>query len=466
MRLIGEETMVYLVVNVRLNSLAADGRRHLFGTRWVASLAKALIQSGRRGLRREALAALLHQMGRGETSLNAKQAQRMLDALRNGLEALGGPELANRVQWPPGGKVNGPWTWLAKSSDRIEWADEPVSPLDGDFAPWGDSLPGFHTDPLSTSALRIAQEMKQVLAWTWDGDGDLLVNSLSDERLWKGCSAACTSLRWLWLGEHATAARKLELAETSLANAARALEHCDAITNGALGPVVETLRWRLKYHSNPVRHCQDVHRMALAGNHFHSRHEPVNVVAEINRLNLLMLCERRLLEQSSSLNVEEAKSMGLSIARKGHAALFLAVAASWMDRAQIVVANLAYAHQAIAKRFREMQAESEEERHLRLAVEWYAVALSYFTRFDLPENSAHEYIFLGELWQSHDRARQLFAEVAPRLPWLQHGPGEPAYYQHASALAKRLVTDRRNGATDVRRNGASNRWVERHPEGV
>lgn len=30
----------------------------------------------------------------------------------------------------------------------------------------------------------------------------------------------------------------------------------------------------------------------------------------------------------------------------------------------------------------------------------------------------------------------------------------------------RTVTDRRNGATDVRRNGASNRWVERHPEGV
>ncbi|MBN8506891.1 MAG: hypothetical protein J0L58_20685 [Burkholderiales bacterium] len=31
---------------------------------------------------------------------------------------------------------------------------------------------------------------------------------------------------------------------------------------------------------------------------------------------------------------------------------------------------------------------------------------------------------------------------------------------------RQIVTDRRNGATDVRRNGASNRWVERHPEGV
>jgi hypothetical protein len=28
------------------------------------------------------------------------------------------------------------------------------------------------------------------------------------------------------------------------------------------------------------------------------------------------------------------------------------------------------------------------------------------------------------------------------------------------------VTDRRNGANDVRRNGASNRWVKRRPEGV
>jgi transposase len=28
------------------------------------------------------------------------------------------------------------------------------------------------------------------------------------------------------------------------------------------------------------------------------------------------------------------------------------------------------------------------------------------------------------------------------------------------------VTDRRNGATNVRRNGASNRWVKRHPEWV
>jgi hypothetical protein len=29
-----------------------------------------------------------------------------------------------------------------------------------------------------------------------------------------------------------------------------------------------------------------------------------------------------------------------------------------------------------------------------------------------------------------------------------------------------IVTDRRNGATDVRRNGATNRSLKRHPEGV
>jgi len=33
-------------------------------------------------------------------------------------------------------------------------------------------------------------------------------------------------------------------------------------------------------------------------------------------------------------------------------------------------------------------------------------------------------------------------------------------------LASARVTDRRNGATDVRRNGATNRSFKRHPEGV
>jgi hypothetical protein len=35
-----------------------------------------------------------------------------------------------------------------------------------------------------------------------------------------------------------------------------------------------------------------------------------------------------------------------------------------------------------------------------------------------------------------------------------------------AAVVAARVTDRRNGATDVRRNGARNRWVKRRPEGV
>lgn len=164
----------------------------------------------------------------------------------------------------------------------------------------------------------------------------------------------------------------------------------------------------------------------------------MNVIAEINRLNLLMLCERRQLEQDPGVNGSDLHKAALRMVQHGHAALYLAISASWMERAQNVVANLAYAHQSVAKRYKQAGDSASEGLHLQLAVQWYTMALSYFTRFDVPENSAHEYIFLGELWQSSQRARDMFELASRGMPWLQHRPDQPSYYQHASSVAKKI----------------------------
>lgn len=428
--------MLNMTVTIHRNAVIVNGKQHIFRTHWVAGMLQALVQNGPSGLCRSALSNHLCLLGRREAGLNPKQAQRMMDTLQQALADMGGAEAMNRIRWAPGCKVNGPWFWMAKPTDRIEFHNIEGHTLDAAQGP--GPLPSFHADPLSPQAIRIAHELKQWMAWMWEGDGDMLLSSHADETLWGDCSEPAKALRWMRLGEHAIAARSLDLAAASLDACELALRACDALTVGALAAVVQTLRWRLRYHANPVGNFAAVHQEALMAAQAPRSCEAVNVIAEINRLNLLMLCERRQLEQDPGVSGSDLHKAALLMVQHGHAALYLAVAASWMDRAQNVVANLAYAHQAVAKRFQLAGDSASEGLHLQLAVQWYAMALSYFTRFDVPENSAHEYIFLGELWQSSQRARDLFSEASPGMPWLQHRPDQPSYYQHASSVAKRI----------------------------
>ena len=63
------------------------------------------------------------------------------------------------------------------------------------------------------------------------------------------------------------------------------------------------------------------------------------------------------------------------------------------------------------------------------------------------------------------KAGQVLAQLDPQGYKLAADAAR-AQFQAAATNRDLAVTDRRNGAMDVRRNGATNRSLKRHPEGV
>lgn len=174
----------------------------------------------------------------------------------------------------------------------------------------------------------------------------------------------------------------------------------------------------------------------------------VNVSGFSDRWNLLMLCERRWLEANARTAAPEAWAAHVnSMQSLGHGALFMCQAGQLHERAQNVCANLAYAYQRVSALAsgRQLDGEQESAKYLDLAMQWHALSLSYRLRFDLPDNSAYEMIFLGELWLSGRRAREAFERNAFKIAWLGHRPDEPSFYQRAWDSAA-LVNDPRQMA--------------------
>jgi len=438
-----------------LRRLSCGGRSVALTGRWDVAFLHALVAGGHFGPGRSGSARTLEQ-GMAtfglHSPLTATQWSRIVERVRAALLQLDpGGGLARRLGHPPRGKTTGPWWWVLRDGEA-----PPV--LAGDDLPATTAQaesPGLATATPEALALatpiddetpaRLANEFKLVLEAMWKADPKYALDLLADASRWKGESAALSKLRRLRraevlqsIGAHGRAARLLE----TLAG-----ERSDPLLARLFASHIRLARMRVAYASDPMGHYvglrRELHR-TLAGRPDRAG-DCGDAMAWAEKLHLLALCERRVLEQE--FGHEAADPLGTpqlhAMLRAAHAALLLFLLVRCYDKAQHVCANLAYAHQRLAPRL--------GEPHWALAIRWHELSFGMHAAFGGAESSAWEYIYLGEFWLGSPQARAACRRPGRGASWDDHTPDHLAFYDRACRIAAQLGDPRQVAYTLLNR---------------
>lgn len=454
--------MLRMEIDAWNNRLRLNGLEQAPRAQWLCAFLQVLVESSRRHSRRLTRQDLEHALARfgrpASTPLAAKQMQRLVDGLRSVFVAVGHADAFDaRFICQPLGKTTGPWVWsglpgdetifIASAAQRSRVAASSSSSSGTNHT----MLPALAEAALGQQTAELTALMKQAYAQSWDGHQELAIEVLTSPDAWRLASPELNALRWVKCGDLLVGRRDFEGANRCFDTAQAHLQSKNPLADGVLTPLLMAARLRLHYHRQPVANYQDLLDSAYAAQ---APHHPLpgeaNPSGHADRLNLLMLCERRWLEaHAQSADAEQWANHLEAMLRCGHAAIFLCLAAQLHERAQNVCANLAYAHQRLAMLDRKAAGGTPmaDGQHLQRAIEWHALSLSYRLRFDLPDNSAYEYIFLGEFWLSGAAARAAFEKVALHVAWLGMRPDQASFYTHACACAQLLRDPRQQAYT-------------------
>lgn len=434
--------MLRLDIDARNNRITAGGVPLRRRTRWLAVFLQTLVERGRRspdGVTLEELERALAAFGRPLQPLLAKQVQRLVDGLRAGFAEAGqAAAFDRRFRCDPLCKTVGPWAWVAAPGDESRSLGAAPTLAVG-VAAAAARLPALAESPLGEASAALAAELKQVLALRWDGKPDLAIESLQASASWARAAPETAALRHLKLGEMLASRRDFDAAVAAFGEAEGLLDGAPPAARGVLLPLLRAQRGLAFYAQQPAAHYQEILDQELAWRTgWPALGEVVNPVAEAKRLNLLSLCERRWIEaHRADATPAQWDDHVEALLRYGHAALFMCLACEQFERARNVSANLAYAHQQLARWIR-ADASAELPMHLRRAMEWYALSMSIHWRFDLPDNLTFQYVFLGELWLSSPAAREAFEAARLQIAWDGERPDDASFYETACTSALEL----------------------------
>ena len=374
--------------------------------------------------------AALQVLGLPATSLMAKDWHRILTRLDEALSTLGPASQRLAVDHAPRSKTIGPW-WLVLPEGLVIEFHPPLQT----GTPWANSAesvrpPRLAHGLLEEDTVRLTGALKRATELMWNGLLEDAVAAYCDDDAWLGEAAELRALRLLrcadteiTLGRHTAARMRLALA----ASAVR-----DQPGEVLLRPHLQAVLLRCDYAENPHQHyarvMQTLRPLVQA---WCIAPAEVDAAALGERLNLLCLCERRVVE--AGMGGTSANGSEISIARMlaaAHGALFCFLLVQNHEKAQYACANLAYAHQRMAA--------GGNAAHWHLAVEWHALSFGFSEGFQQSENSAWEFIFLGELWLASAEARAAFERADLRAAWRNQDPSSPHFYAGACALADSL----------------------------
>ncbi len=438
-----------------MRRLSYGGRSVPLTGRWDAAFLHALVAGRYFSPRRPGTA---HALERGmatfglRSALTATQWSRIVERVRAALLQLDpGGGLARRLGHPPRGKTTGPWWWVLRDG-------EPPPVLVGDDLP-ATTARAEATGPVSATPVslvlatqiddetpaHLAAQFKLALEAMWKADPKHALDLLADASRWKGESTAFSMLRRLRraevlqsIGAHGRAARVLE---------AVAGEQSDPLLVRLFGSHIRLARMRVVYASDPVGHYAGLRRelhQTLVGRPDRAG-DGGDAMAWAEKLHLLALCERRALEQAfGEETCDRFNAANLHpMLRAAHAALLLFLLVRCYDKAQHVCANLAYAHQRLAPHL--------GEPHWVLAVRWHELSFGMHAAFGGAENSAWEYIYLGEFWLDSPQARAACRRPGRGASWDDHTPEHLAFYDRGCRIAAQLGNPRQIAYTLLNR---------------
>ena len=405
---------------------------------WLCAFLQLLVQGSDRADRRLVRADLelaLRRFGRGPEPLHPKQAQRLVDGLRTMFSRHGlAEDFDARFRCEAACKTSGPWRWTPLPGDEFVVRDSAGASQrsSGREVHW---LPTVTSDEFGQPAASVALQMQQALAHQWDGNTALALDALETSPVWEKASRAMLALRHLKRADLLVTLRDFKASEQALEAAEALASEGNTMANSVLRSLAHLSRARWRYMRSPSLAFQGLLDAQYGVNDaLKPLPSDVNLSGFADRWNLLMLGQRRWLEANVRSADPEAWAENVSaMQRLGQGAIFMCQAGQFHERAQNVCANLAYAFQQLSEltTVRQPEALRESNRYLDLSMQWHANSLSYRLRFDLPDNSAYELIFLGELWLSGPRARAAFERYAFQIAWLGLRPDDPAFYARA-----------------------------------
>ena len=421
-----------LRIDTNRQQLQLDGQpplsvRGRFDLPFLAVLAAGGHHSARQSAGPSRVIAGLQSMGLPAHALTAKSWHRILDRLHEALRALDPSAHLPAVQHAARSKTTGPW-WLVMP-DGLAVEVHPSLPPANHPAQAGGP-PRLAQRLLDHDAVRLTGALKRATEFAWNGLLTDAVTAFSDNAAWLGESAELRSLRLLrcadveiTLGRHLAARHRLALAAAAVHGKAG---------EELMRPHLQAVLLRCDYAQNPQQHyarvAQALRPLAQAWSNAPAE---VDAASLGERLNLLCLCERRAAECGPRGSDDDSTDARMTrLLEAAHGALFCYLLVQNHEKAQYVCANLAYAHQRIAAKGSPVD--------WRLAVEWHALSFGFSEGFQQSENSAWEFIYLGELWLASAEARAAFHRAELRAAWRNYDPSTLDFYVAACALADSL----------------------------
>jgi hypothetical protein len=264
-----------------------------------------------------------------------------------------------------------------------------------------------------------------------DGLLQLGMEVLRDEGEWLDATAELQAWRCGRLAEAAWLLRDFALAERVIEQA-QALCLESTLARKWLGPHIALLAPRMAYARDPSHNWRSVQR-AVTGQ--------IGAMVSLDRLqsglslNQLALCARREMEHKAQdlgdhRGAHEALGRSLSA---GEAAVWCFATAEMPIHAQAASANLGHA----LARARTLGVLTDAQP----AFAWFGVAQTWTNRFDLPEDSTWDYVFVGDLYLYGSQPGE-FGSAGRHQGWEELQPDCIDFYTTALKRAQAIAEPR------------------------
>lgn len=463
-----------ITISVAQNFIESGAVKYQYTHRWESSVLAALslrrAETPASAVSNVALTKLLSDLGQS-VPLNRKQLARLFDSIATGLAAVGLDPATHGIQSLPRKRTVGSWWWNSTNSgdtifrladaERLKSALQTLH-LNNSTVVQRHALSGANLVAESVRELSFATDRKlattRTIIWkcffadahAWDGSFTDMVESLERDHVWKTATPAARILLHLRLARANKTLRNFK-ESTKHFHQARRLATASALLDAMFSQHIQLHLERLRYNQNPIAAAQDV-EIALTQQieiftgvaDDATKRVAVNPITLGHAYNLRALTRRRAIEALPA-DAEAARRDPLVSAciADGLSALFCLLTTLELETTQNIASNIAYNLQRIALRGWLPPIDTAQDANE--VFEWYRLSFAWHYRFHLADNTAWEYIFLGEYWLSNPdamdaqhRARSTQRDGVLGVDWQGRPPGEPAFYEHALKRAEQI----------------------------
>lgn len=464
-------------LNASENQVTVNGRELRLTRRHEAQLFELLLRAGATGLRADALNVALAHLGQPKP-LNRAQISRLLDSLEAGFSAAdAGQEFADRFFCAQRARTVGPWYWRRKMHDQ--WTQTPQSFTASALVPrptldsidMVQAMPRLfraRNQPLENTpeatppgaerraVVPIANhevmlDMVNIEVALWEGENDLALRYLQALEIRPGLHTVVQSWNQLRQFDVLLVTRDRVGAQTRLERAAQLLAQ-DVTSQWHHSATLALARVHLDYAQdrnaqaqNTRESCSDFLVKLLSG---HLPNHDQRLFAQACKIQALAL--RRCLEADDA---NRADLTGDSFVWN-ESAMLSAVFTRNFAELQNILANQAY---HLQRGIEKCWYRGDEVRKEVFA--WYSLSQRVYSRMGLPDDSAWDYVFIGDFWL-YDRVNRSLFERCNSATWQGKRPDRAEFYLHAMTLAARLGDPRQ------RAHAALNAWQFYREEGM